>query len=213
MMVMQVEKLYIEGNNMDIREISRMMNTQRRELLLSAPWHNYYPYSPEVAVAVAHSCSCLLLKYYVREKEIRAVNNVINGSVWEDSCVEFFISLHDGAPYYNFEFNCIGTALVGYGFSNRGRTLLHEGDIRKINTLATIRKQGGSDFEWELTAAIPAAVFIHQPGWTFEGMTCKGNFYKCGDSHKQPHFLTWSAIESAQPNFHQPDFFGDINFQ
>ena len=35
-----------------------------------------------------------------------------NSPVWEDSCVEFFVQIPGEKYYYNFEFNCIGTALA-----------------------------------------------------------------------------------------------------
>ena len=210
---MQVEKINYRANNIDIREIAEILNANKRERIAYSPWKNTYPYIPEVSFAIAFNSAFLFLKYYVKEKEIRAINNTINGSVWEDSCVEFFISLCDKDPYYNFEFNCIGTALVGYGHSNKERVLLDEKEISKIKTVSNITRQGDGDFEWELTVAIPFKIFTQHQDWTFEGMNCKGNFYKCGDELTQPHFLTWANIDYATPNFHLPDFFGAINFQ
>jgi Carbohydrate-binding family 9 len=46
-----------------------------------------------------------------------------------------------------------------------------------------------------------------------EGKKCKANFYKCGDKLAQPHFLAWNRIETPEPDFHQPAFFGDIEFE
>jgi hypothetical protein len=36
------------------------------------------------------------------------------------------------------------------------------------------------------------------------------NLYKCGDKCDTPHFLSWSPIGLPQPDFHCPDFFGEI---
>lgn len=215
MRVIQVEKTNYKSNNNDIRYIAEILNEYRREQITHCPWKESYPYIPNVSFVIAYNNDFIFLKYYVKEKEIRVTNNTINGSVWEDSCVEFFISLREGDPYYNFEFNCIGTPRVGYGNSNKERVLLDEKDISKINTFSSISKQGKDNFEWELTVAIPFELFTqhHYPDWIFEGMNCWGNFYKCGDNLTNPHFLAWMNIEHDSPNFHLPAFFGVIAFQ
>ena len=37
-----------------------------------------------------------------------------------------------------------------------------------------------------------------------------GNFYKCGDATLLPHYLSWSQIDTEQPDFHRPEFFGEL---
>ena len=37
-----------------------------------------------------------------------------------------------------------------------------------------------------------------------------GNFYKCADETMNPHFVSWSPIDLPEPNFHCPEFFGEI---
>ena len=37
-----------------------------------------------------------------------------------------------------------------------------------------------------------------------------GNFYKCADDTEFPHFVSWSPIDLPSPNFHCPEFFGEI---
>ena len=39
-----------------------------------------------------------------------------------------------------------------------------------------------------------------------------GNFYKCADETMNPHFVSWSPIDLPEPNFHCPEFFGNIHF-
>ena len=63
----------------------------------------------------------------------------------------------------------------------------------------------GSEFNWELCVAIPLDLIELKPGSSF-----KANFQKCGDLTSQPHYLTWTSIECASPDFHLPQFFGDI---
>lgn len=42
----------------------------------------------------------------------------------------------------------------------------------------------------------------------YAGQILKANFYKCGDRCRSPHFLSWCAIQSPQPDFHRPEDFG-----
>ena len=71
-----------------------------------------FPYTPRVSLRIAHSDDALALLFEVEEEHLRAVTLDENGPVWEDSCVEFFVENPAGEGYYNFEINCIGTALA-----------------------------------------------------------------------------------------------------
>ena len=42
------------------------------------------------------------------------------------------------------------------------------------------------------------------------GDIIKGNFYKCGDDTEYPHFGMWSPVELPAPDFHRPEFFGEL---
>jgi hypothetical protein len=42
--------------------------------------------------------------------------------------------------------------------------------------------------------------------------TIRANFYKCGDSTAVPHYLSWSHIATETPDFHRPEFFGELYF-
>jgi hypothetical protein len=66
--------------------------------------------------------------------------------------------------------------------------------------------------KWELSLVIPIDVFLLNKLNTLDGLDAKGNFYKCGDNLKVPHFLSWNPIENEKPNFHLPQFFGKILF-
>jgi len=49
-----------------------------------------YPYKPKVSFRIAHTKDSILLHFKVREESVRAKYGEDNGSVWTDSCVEFF---------------------------------------------------------------------------------------------------------------------------
>ena len=178
--------------------------------LAEQPWPSF-AYKPDVTFSIAHTGDHILLTFNVEEAEVRHENTAINSSVWEDSCVEFFISF-DKSGYYNFEFNCIGTALVGFGSDRNNRNLLPVTLVKRIRCFASMEKNANS-IQWRLQIIIPISVFMYHNIFSLEGKSCKANFYKCGDKLAQPHFLAWNNIETAEPDFHQPSFFGELEFE
>jgi hypothetical protein len=193
-----------------IETVSLCLNKLEKHELYFTPWPDY-PYKPQVQFSIAHSGECIFLKYFVTEKSIRAAAGNINGTVWEDACVEFFVSFDDRG-YYNLEFNCIGTALAGFGKEKGSRVRIEETIIRKMKYSSCISNTAENIY-WELTVAIPLEVFTHHNLTPLKGKEGKANFYKCGDALPQPHFVAWSNIEAPQPNFHLPQFFGNLLFE
>jgi hypothetical protein len=45
---------------------------------------------------------------------------------------------------------------------------------------------------------------------TFEGLTLRGNLYKCADKSKTPHYLSAFPVETEKPDFHRPEFFHEF---
>ncbi len=179
-------------------------------------WENY-PYKPQVSFRIAHDSKKIYLRYDVTENHIRAKACENNSQVWLDSCVEFFISPESNMEYYNFEFNCIGTKLLGYrNFSNGSVESADSEIINKIKTFSSLGTQPfeekTGDFSWFLIAIIPLEVLWKHPKEKLAATNMKGNFYKCGDELTKPHFLSWAEIKTLEPNFHQPEYFGELNF-
>jgi hypothetical protein len=206
---------YLPGvEKVSIEEISSVMDRKQRHSISISPWPEY-PYKPEVSFAIAHKDDCIFIKFYIQEKFIRALNRRSNDPVFQDSCVEFFIAFDEGDGYYNLEFNCIGTCLLGFGKGAKPRSLIPEEYIQSIKRQALIRcwNEGGAmQNTWELTLAIPLKVFIYHSITSLKDRKCRVNFFKCGDELPEPHFLAWQRIESELPNFHLPEFFGTAQF-
>jgi len=196
----------------DINEISTLLNTVEKHKLEFTPWTGYQ-YKPSVLFSISYSPYSILLKFFVEEKQIRAINHTVNSSIWEDSCVEFFISFDDGINYYNIEFNCIGTGLIGYGKSKIHRKLLDASIVNKVKTLSNVYSEKGKNISWELALIIPLSVFEHTNLSVLAKRKCRANFYKCGDLLLEPHFVSWSNIKSETPDFHLPDYFGHLQFE
>jgi hypothetical protein len=171
-----------------------------------------YPYQPEVKFRIAHDGNNILLNYQVEESDITAVCNEDNGKVWEDSCVEFFISFAGEKIYYNIETNCIGKVLVGTGEGRNNRQHLPAALLSNIDRLSSLGNSPVAKLsgKWELSLVIPKEIFALN---SLDGQKATGNFYKCGDHLKVPHFLSWNPIHTSKPDFHVPQFFGDILFE
>ncbi|MBD5180330.1 MAG: hypothetical protein HDT01_03415, partial [Bacteroidales bacterium] len=174
-----------------------------------------YPYVPDVRFRIAHTGDAILLNYKVNEEAVRAVAEGDNGRVWEDSCVEFFVTF-DGMQYHNIECNCVGTILSAVGSERENRNLLAAEQLDKIKRKSTLCKDGlpvSGPVEWEVSLVIPVEIFAASSVESFDGIEARGNFYKCGDLLPTPHFLSWNPIEISTPNFHRPDYFGKIIFE
>ena len=169
-----------------------------------------FPYKPDVLVTLSQNGNSLLLHFNVKEKCIRAEVSNINGPVHEDSCVECFISPFRNGNYYNFEFNCIGTAHAAYGPERKKRERIPLGIVKKIRTEPSLGKTPfplkEGDFSWDLKVEIPKECFIHDPISSFNGLPVRANFYKCGDKTSDPHFLSWQPVNTENPDFHQYRF-------
>jgi hypothetical protein len=179
--------------------------------LIHQPWPQYTT-DATTRFTIAYTDHGIVLQFGVLEREIRAENKRINSPVYEDSCVEFFIAT-DEDSYYNFEFNCIGTALGAFGTGKQDRELLGESLVQSINTHSNLHQMENGWYNWRLLVQIPFAVFQYHPQLQWHGLECRGNFYKCGDGLAQPHFVSWTHINAPQPNFHLRQFFGHLHFE
>lgn len=199
----------------DIEQVAKALLAQPANTIGEINWAEH-PSKPEVVFRIAHNSDNILLQFTVRENEILAAVTDDNGKVWTDSCVESFISF-DNAHYYNAEFTCIGKALLGY--RQFGETATHGAPdvMQSISRLSTLGDQNfghiKGDTQWTLTLVIPRTAYWMSNIASFDGLRAKGNFYKCGDNLTEPHFVSWSPIGTPKPSFHQPDFFGEIEFE
>ena len=196
-----------------IEVISAGMDTLARQSLKYAPWAQESANLPTVDFAIAHHSTAILLKYYVHEQEIRAMYHKLNDPVYEDSCVECFISFDDDASYYNLEFNCAGTARVEYGPSRHERTFISPKLLEDIRFHVCVQNETPTGISWSITLYLPLTIFDFHRELVLEESKARVNFYKCGDALPEPHFLCWSNIEATNPDFHLPAFFKDAIFK
>ncbi len=177
-------------------------------------WPSAFPEAPEASVEVTNDHEFLYLKYKVKGAQLRAVTTEDQGPVWEDSCVEFFCQVPGDNCYFNFETNCIGAMVAS---RRRGRAEdvqpLSPEEMTQIKRHCTyprkaIEEQDGL-FEWTVDLQIPLVLIFreHEPQFPQKLFV---NFYKCADKTKKPHFLSWNPIPLPKPDFHCPEYFGEI---
>ena len=179
-------------------------------------WPEDFPDKPRVHFRIAHSGDEIFIKYYVNEGAVRAVYDTDDQRPWEESCVEFFVAPDDPGEYYcNLEMSCIGYGILHEGVP--GKRAVAPGGVEKVRRLPSISREPfgireGEQF-WTLTLAIPIESLPQIGGASLSGRTLRANFYKCGDKLPRPHYLSWSPIDTTEPSFHRPDFFGRLFFE
>jgi hypothetical protein len=179
----------------------------------SVNWPEKFGYRPLTTVCVAYSHSAIYVLFQVHGNCLRAVNTKDNQNVFEDSCVEFFVKQQDSDFYYNFEFNCIGVCKAAKHIKDRyNATDFTQEQLQKIDRWSSLGKRAFHEmsgiFSWELCVRIPFELIDVDTEKLPEKLL--GNFYKCADATEQPHYVSWHPIKTESPDFHRPDFFGEM---
>jgi hypothetical protein len=216
MKTLRVNKLKVSSSFPKLDEISARLDAlKEKHPIDEINWSNF-SYKPDVKFSISYTDNEILLKYYITEEHFKAKKTKTNQMVCEDSCVEFFVSPADDGIYYNIEFNGIGTCLLGSGTKRENNIKADPGIITGIRRMTSLgndpinEKEG--ETSWTITVAIPKELFFHHKIKKLEGKTFRANFYKCGDKLSVPHYVTWNPVGTSIPDFHQPLFFGKLEF-
>ena len=174
-------------------------------------WPETFPYAPLCSGRVARTQDALVVDFRVSGLDLRAQNLTDNGRQWEDSCVEVFIKDPNKADYYNFEINALGKVLACYGPVREGRTRRPQEQMEQILRFGHL--EGGPLDKagiqtWRVGVVIPFQLIGVNPKHLPKSI--RANFYKCGDKTAHPHYLSWSPIDTPKPDFHRPEFFGEL---
>ena len=163
-------------------------------------------YRCEARAYVARGAYGLSVLMCAKEKTIHTEAKAFNDPVCRDSCLEFFLQPVEGdGRYVNFEVSAAGIALIGIGPDRYDRALLPA-----LPEGMDIQASRHEDEWWAVRYRVPFALlrelFGREPG-----ARMRGNFYTC-DETIHPHFGSWSPVASANPDFHRPECFGEIEF-
>lgn len=205
-----------ELDNMCLEEVSNFLEQEsEKHHIKCRNWVEKYHFHPLTAFATAYSDKYIYVDFYVRGNYLRAVNYTNNSPVAEDSCVEFFLQTLNSKEYWNFEFNCIGTVNASHRETRENPTRLSVEEISQIKRYASCGSRPFEEmegiFSWNLLVAIPFSLIELDSANLPEKI--KGNFYKCGSKTSAPHLLSWSPIDYPNPDFHRPEYFGDLYFE
>jgi hypothetical protein len=184
------------------------------------PW-THHDVRPETSFRLLYSPGFLFLRFDCREMEIAASRMEHQTEVWKDNCVEMFVSPSPDLSlgYFNFEFNCLGAMLLAFGEGRSGRRSIPLEDLGAIQISTALKHPvhhlGEEPQEWFLEALIPLELISRYSGAVppVPGARWRANFNKCAESVRDPHWAVWSHIETGQPDFHQPQFFGTLLFE
>lgn len=201
-------------SDLTIEQTNAMMPNVGAQLeIASANWPAEFPHKPKTIVNIAHDNNSLYIRFSVTGEGIRAVNSVDQSEVWCDSCVEFFCKLPDTTGYMNFETNCIGAMVASKRISrSEGKQVFPPEQMATIRRYSSLGKQTFEEkegtFTWEICLGIPFEII--NEGKKAVPSRILANFYKCGDKTRKPHYVSWMPISLPKPNFHCPEFFGEL---
>jgi hypothetical protein len=194
-------------------------NKSYRDYIEAVNWKEKYPYKPIAVFDIARSDAYLYIRFFVKGSSLKAIYSEDGDPVYEDSCVEFFMKKEDSDEYMNFEFNCIGTCDASRRQSRDIKKPLTPSEYSGIRRYALVESKPFENkpfderkkvYAWELIVAIPLKLMCLDPKNLPEKI--QGNFYKCADKTENPHYLSWNPIATPEPDFHRPEFFGELYF-
>lgn len=170
--------------------------------------HQWLPQTDiKMQAQVCYDKTGLYIHLKAVEKHIRAELNAPLCEICEDSCMEFFFRpQEDDLRYFNVEINPNCCTYLGYGINLPELMRLAPENEEAMMEKTARRTPDG----WEVFFKYPICyIRVFYPGYELTpGKKIYGNCYKCGDQTVQPHFITWSKIDSPEPCFHKPEDFG-----
>jgi hypothetical protein len=176
---------------------------------------------PDVAVRLAYDDISLYVIFRVADRYVCSRKAHYQDRVCEDSCVEFFFTpgKNRSNGYFNLEVNCGGTA---YFHHQKGRGIadvpVSSADFNRVQIAHTAPKVIDEEITestiWMVEYCLPYEILSNYASFTkpTPGVIWYANFYKCADESSHPHWLTWSKVDLPMPDFHQPKFFGRLEF-
>jgi hypothetical protein len=115
--------------------------------------------------------------------------------------------------------NCIGTALFHFHDAAKDSVIrIPASDFAEVKVAHSIPSVVDPEIKtpltWTVEYRIPFSILDKYFDVTHPtpGAQWKANFYKIADDTSHPHWLTWSIVDLPEPDFHQPKFFGTLEF-
>jgi hypothetical protein len=180
---------------------------------------------PQTQARIMYDDAAIHVHFHVRDRYVKSLCTQYQDMVCNDSCVEFFVEPKPERGYFNFELNCGGTMLLYYiedatraGGAFARYTKVAPEHAQMIQVATTMPKKVPVEIaepvEWMLSLRIPFVMMEPHVGTIGDvrGQTWRGDLYKCGDQTSHPHWASWAPI-GEDLNFHQPQKFGELQFE
>lgn len=166
-------------------------------------------YMNSVYAQFAYDDSGFIVKFTVEEANPLREKKQHLEYVHEDSCVEFFVNFQPehSDKYINFEVNAAGAMNAGFRSGRHDSVPLKLKEIENFHITPEIKEDS-----WTVMYKI-GYDFIKKYYPEFDMGSCsyiKGNLYKCGDKTEMEHYVSYFKVETEQPDYHRPEFFGKI---
>lgn len=182
------------------------------------PWYERGRQQP-TTVRLLYDAECIYLQFLCEDAHISAEVRELNGSVCRDSCVEFFACTDPAASdYFNLEINCCGAMLMGFGAARTKRRPIPADQAAGVRIATSVpgpaKQESDNDDGWWVVAAVPFGVLSEFTGRTVRPTAddlWRANFYRCG-GESDPQYACWNPIDLPHPDFHRPEFFGELLF-
>jgi len=177
---------------------------------------------PKAQAKLLYDEAFIYVIFRVEDRYVRAVASKHQDSVCRDSCVEFFFTPGDDIAqgYFNLEMNCGGTILLYHQTGrDENRSDIPVWACEQIEVRHSLPKIVEPEITEPVTWTVEYRVAfdllekfapVARPA---AGALWRANFYKCGDETSHPHWLSWAPIALPKPDFHRPEFFGELGFE
>lgn len=171
------------------------------------PWTKTYPDTFRAAARMGHNKNGFQVLMYAYETPILSKETKFGGMPCMDSCMEFFFTpFPDGdSRYINIEINPSGIAHVAIGV--RGKRYVYNREVPNM----LIRTSEYDGKVWAISFNVPESfLYTHFGAFPETGTVMKGNFYKCSGGELHEHYGTWNHVGTERPDFHRPEYFGEL---
>ena len=109
--------------------------------------------------------------------------------------------------------NCIGALLAARRKSRKeGVEHLDAAGMSRVVRHSTFERRAFAEregiCEWSVAMGIPFDLLGYPEG--VRPSVLRANLYKCADETAVPHYVSWNPIDTPAPDFHRPEFFGEL---
>ena len=170
-------------------------------------------YRPVCGCRMGWTDDGLYIWEYAYETELRVTEKGSACRAWEDSCLEVFLAPDPEQPdrYLNYECTPAPCVHLGTGTGRKDRKVFDSLRLPKGTEPASRIIPGVA---WGISYRLPLSFLTEEFGipCLYPGMVMHGNFQKCGDLTRIPHYALWNGPgpEITVPDFHRPEYFGTL---